>query len=98
MCIKGTGDIDLVRIVCYFRYLNRYTISDSYPDVDSQKIIHRIYQSNSIITSNLIVLRVIGNQKFVLKVVGKQDSFFDNELHECNRTDFSLKSGGCILQ
>ena len=36
MCVlKGPEGKDGVRIVCDFRYLNRFTISDAYPIVDS---------------------------------------------------------------
>jgi len=51
VCIlKGPGGRDGVRIVCDFRYLNRYTISDGYPIVDIQDVIQRIGKSRFLST------------------------------------------------
>ena len=51
LCIlKGPGGRDGVRIVCDFRHLNRYAISDEYPIVDIQDLIQRIGKSRFLST------------------------------------------------
>lgn len=51
VCIlKGPAGKDGVRIVCDFRYFNKYNVSDAYPVVEIQDIIQRIGYSRYLST------------------------------------------------
>ena len=96
ICIlKGPGGRDGIRIVCDFRYLNRYTIPDAYPIVDVQDIIQRIGKSNYLSTFDC-------SAGYWQTEISESDRWktgfvFENDLYEWNRTAFGLKSSGCTF-
>lgn len=96
VCIlKGPGGRDGVRIVCDFRYLNRYTISDAYPIVDIQDVIQRIGKSRFLSTFDCSAgywqTEILEEDRW------KTGFVFENDLFEWNRTAFGLKSSGCTF-
>ena len=93
--LKGPGGKDGVRIVCDFRYLNRYTIDDAYPIVDIQDIIQRI--GNSRYLSTFDCSSGYWQTEIAPKDRWKTAFIFENELYQWNRTAFGLKSSGCTF-
>jgi len=93
--LKGPGGKDGVRIVCDFRYLKRFTVSDAYPIVDIQDIIQRIGNSTFLSTFDCSC----GYHQTLISPSDRwQTGFiFDNELYEWNRTAFGHKSSGCTF-
>lgn len=95
VCVLKNGGKDGVRLVCDFRYVNSFSVSDAYPIADIQDIVQRIGRSRYLTITDLS--SGYWQTEILEKDRWKTAFIYGNELYEWNRTAFGLKNSGCTF-